>query len=119
MVNNTDPASAVEVKTAVSYMKSGKAPGTDGVSVDMVKGGGDIVVRTLTEIFEGIWEAEEIPGDLKIGLIVILQKGDHSLCNNWTFLSVTCNVFCRVSLVISHGRTDAQRTGSLSERNIL
>ena len=80
MVNNTDPASAVEVKTAVSYMKSGKALGTDGVSADMVKGGGEIVVRTLPEIFEGIWEAEEIPGDWKMGLIVILPKKETIIC---------------------------------------
>jgi len=58
MMNNTDPPSAVEVKIAVSSMKSGKAPGTDGMSADMVKGGGEIVVRTLKGIFEGIWEAE-------------------------------------------------------------
>ena len=51
---NTDPASVEEVRKAVSSMKSGKAPGADGVSADMLKAGREIIVRTLTEIFEGI-----------------------------------------------------------------
>ena len=55
-----------------------------------------------TEIFEGIWETEETPGDWKMGLIVKLpKKGDLSLCKNWrgvTLLSITSKVFSRVIL---------------------
>ena len=39
-------------------MKSGKAQGSDdadGVRADMLKAGREIIVRTLIEIFEGIW----------------------------------------------------------------
>ena len=83
-------------------MKSGKAPGADRVSADMLKAGGEIIVRTLIEVFEGIWEKEEIPSDWKTGLIVKLpKKGDLSMCNNWrgiTLLSVTSKVFSRVIL---------------------
>ena len=55
-----------------------------------------------TEIFEGMWETEETPGDWKMGLIVKLpKKGDLSLCKNWTgitLLSITSKVFSRVIL---------------------
>ena len=44
-------------------MKSGKAPGADGVSAYMLKAGREIIVRTLIEIFEGIWEGKEMPGE--------------------------------------------------------
>ena len=40
---NMDPSTANEVKSAVDNMKSGKAPGADGVSAEMLKAGGDVV----------------------------------------------------------------------------
>ena len=60
---NMDPPTANEVKSAIDNMKSGKAPGADGVSAEMLKAGGDIITETLTEIFKEIWEEEEIPVD--------------------------------------------------------
>ena len=72
------------------------------MSADMLKAGGEIIVRTLIEIFEGIWEEVEIPSDWKTGLIVKLpKKGDLGMCINWrgiTLLSVTSTVFSRVIL---------------------
>ena len=83
-------------------MKSGNAPGADRVSANTLKAGGEIIVRTLIEIFEGIWEKEEIPSDWKTGLIVKLtKKGDRSMCNKWSginLLYVTSKVFSRVIL---------------------
>ena len=105
-----DPPSAEEVRKAVSSMKSGKAPGADGVSADMLKTRGEIIVRTMIENFEGIWEKEEIPNDCKTKLIVKLpKKGDLTLCNNWigiTLLSVTGTVFNRVILDIISAAID-------------
>ena len=66
---NTDPPSAEEVRNAIRTMKSGKAPGADCVSAEMLKDGGEVTMGALTEIFEGIWETEETPGDWKMGLI--------------------------------------------------
>ena len=87
---------ANEVKSAIDNMKSGKTPGADGVSAEMLKAGGDIITETLTEIFKEIWEEEEIPVDWKTGLIVKLpKKGDLSLCKNWrgiTLLSIIVRV---------------------------
>ena len=99
---NTDPPSAEEVRKAIRTMKSGKAPGADCVSADMLKAVGEVTMGALTKIFEGIWETEETPGDWKMGLIVKLpKKGDLSLCKNWrgiTLLSITSKVFSRVIL---------------------
>ena len=44
-------------------MKSGKAPGADCVSAEMLKAGADVITETLTETFKEIWEEEEIPVD--------------------------------------------------------
>ena len=53
---NMDPPTANEVKSAIDNMKSGEAPGADGVSAEMLKAGGDVITETLTEIFKEIWE---------------------------------------------------------------
>ena len=82
-------------------MKSGKAPGADGVNAEMLKTG-DVITETLTEIFKKKWEEEEIPVGWKTGLIVKLSnKGNIRLCANWrgiTLRSITSTVFCSVIL---------------------
>ena len=99
---NMDPPTANEVKSAIDNMKSGKAPGADGVSAEMLKAGGGVITETFPEIFKEIWEEEEIPVDWKTGLIVKLpKKGNLSHCKNWrgiTLLSITSKVFSRVIL---------------------
>ena len=83
LLANMDPPTANEVKAAIDKMKSGKAPGADSISAEMLKAGGDIITETLTEIFKEIWEEEEIPVDWKTGLIVKLpKKGNLSVCKN-------------------------------------
>ena len=63
---------------------SGKAPGADAVSAEMLKAGGDVITETLTESFKEIWEEEKMTVDWKTGLIVKLpKKGNTSLCKNW------------------------------------
>ena len=75
------PPTANDVKSEIGNMKSVKAPGAHGVSVEILKEGGYVITETLTEIFKEIWEEEEIAVDWKTGFIVKLQKkGNLSLC---------------------------------------
>ena len=96
---NMDPPTANEVKSAIYNMKPGKAPGADGV---MLKAVGDVIIETITEIFNEIWEEEEIPVDWKtVPIVKLPKKGNLSLCKIWrgiTLLSITSNVFSRVIL---------------------
>lgn len=74
-------------------MNSGKAPGADNVSEVLLKAGGDVTAGALTEIFEHIWEAEEIPGDWKTGLMVKLpKKRDLSSCTNCTVITLFSSI---------------------------
>ena len=50
---NMDPPTANEVKSAIDNMKSGKVPGADGVSAEMLKAGGDVITETLNRDFQG------------------------------------------------------------------
>ena len=58
---NMDTPTANEVKSAIDNMKSGKAPGADGITAEMLKAGGDVITETPTEIFREIWEEEDNP----------------------------------------------------------
>ena len=49
---NKDPPTANKVKSAIDHMNSGKAPGADGVSAEILKAGGDVITQTLRD-FQG------------------------------------------------------------------
>ena len=98
----TDPPSLEEVTAAIKAMKSGKAPGADGVTAEILKADVNVTAPILTEIFKQIWEEGQIPEVWKTGLIFKLpKKGDLGDCNNWrgiTLLSLTSKVFSRIVL---------------------
>ena len=71
---NTDQPTLEEVKMAIKVMKSGKAPGSDGATAEMLKVEDTVTPRLLTQIFSDIWETVNIPEDWKMGLIVKLPK---------------------------------------------
>ena len=44
--------------------KSGKAAGPDGIPAGVFKAGGVILMKTLLELFQRIWNNEKITDDL-------------------------------------------------------
>ena len=98
----TDPPSKAEVLRALRAMKSGKAPGVDGILTEMLKADADAATDVLTDLFGSIWLSETIPADWCKGLIIKLpKKGDLSNCDNWrgiTLLSLPSKIFCRILL---------------------
>ena len=66
-----------EIRKAVRNMKNGKATGLDSITVEMLKTDIDMTTNALHELFQNIWDQEEIPDDWSKGLIVKLpKKGD-------------------------------------------
>ena len=86
--------------TAVKALKSGKAPGADRITVEMLKADVTVTAPILTEIFRQVWESKQVPEAWKTGLIFKLaKKGDLGDCSNWrgiTLLSLTSKVFSRI-----------------------
>jgi hypothetical protein len=54
------PTSIQEVKKAVNQMKSRKAQGNDEVAVNVLKVGGERVIRWFLEFFTDVWENEPL-----------------------------------------------------------
>ena len=57
------PLSEEEIHTAISKLTSGRAPGLDGITLEMLSLGGDATVRWLKAIFDTIWATESVPED--------------------------------------------------------
>ena len=52
------PLSEEEIITAISELRSGKAPGVDGISLEMLSLGEDASIHWLKSIFDAIWATE-------------------------------------------------------------
>ena len=66
-----------EVERAIKRMKRHKAQGVDGITSDIIKLGGPMVLTYLTNIFNNILKTKQIPDSWHEAKIVILfKKGD-------------------------------------------
>lgn len=73
-----------EVKSAIKNLKSRKAPGPDGLYIELFKADVDLVTSHLHPIVSHLWETGEIPAEMKEALLIKLpKKGDLSLTKNW------------------------------------
>ena len=59
----------------MNKVKDGKAAGSDGVHTEMIKAGGDEVLKWLVRLFNACWINGEVPTDWKEAMIVPLYKG--------------------------------------------
>ena len=41
--------------------KNGKAAGSHGISYEMYKNGGEVMIDRMTELFNQVWEEERMP----------------------------------------------------------
>ena len=93
-----------ELKKAVNFLSSGKAPGKDGIPSDIIKVGKDTdLLRHLYELLCQCWKEGTIPHDMCDANIITLykNKGDRSECNNYrgiSLLSTVGKTFARVIL---------------------
>ena len=100
---DTQPPDLIEVRAAVSRLKSGRAAGVCNIPAELLKAGGDTVLRELVAVFGNIWKTCDIPPEWRRSIIVPLYKGkgDRRDCGNYrgiSLLSVPGKIFARVLL---------------------
>ncbi|KAK3889840.1 hypothetical protein Pcinc_006166 [Petrolisthes cinctipes] len=66
------------VRKAIGKLKMGKAPGVDGITAEMLKCGGEVVVEWMLQLCTLAWRQEEVPEDCRRAIIVSLYKGKGS-----------------------------------------
>ena len=94
------PEFAEEVERAIKRMKRHKAQGVDGITSDIIKLGGPIVLTYLTNIFNNILKTKQIPDSWHEAKIVFLfKKGDPKDIKNYrpiSLLSHSYKIFTRL-----------------------
>jgi len=71
------PITELEVKSAIKQLKNRKSPGIDGITSELIKAGGDMMIKTLTILFNKIIINETPPDDWsKMVVTTIHKKGD-------------------------------------------
>ena len=89
-----------EIRRAIVRLKRGKAAGVCGIQGEMLKAGGDTIVRWLHIIFNVVWETGKAPEDWQKAVIVAIhKKGSKKLCKNYrgiSLLSIPGKVFAKI-----------------------
>ena len=55
-------------------MSGGKAPGSDSILAEVYRAGGPLLIGKLTELYQSMWNQEEIPQGFQDALIIHLYK---------------------------------------------
>ena len=74
-----------EIVEAIQSMKSGKATGPSEVSVEMIVASGEIGVKVMMELCQGVLDVRAIPDEWKTSVIVPIfkGKGDVMSCGSY------------------------------------
>ena len=73
-----------DVKQSVRNLKSNKAPGADGIHLELMKYRGNKLLNRLYELVRQIWEEERVPEEWKETIIVpIPKRGDRERRENY------------------------------------
>ena len=83
-----------ELLLALRQLKAGKATGPDGLSVEMLRAGGQRLHKLLLDLINLIITTRNIPEQLIVSEIILLfKKGDLRDCGNYRPISLLCHVY--------------------------
>ncbi|XP_014475534.1 PREDICTED: uncharacterized protein LOC106744909 [Dinoponera quadriceps] len=73
-----------EVREDIIEMKMGKAGGWNGISPELMKYGGEVVVKWMIKICQQAWNTQKIPKDWEKNIIIPIHKKGSTLdCANY------------------------------------
>jgi hypothetical protein len=75
-------------------LRNNKAPGADNMPAELLKYGGDEVVRLIHKLIMDIWEKEYVPKEWQKSIICpIYKKGDKFECMNYRGIALLCTAY--------------------------
>lgn len=78
-----------EVRKAVQRLKNNKSPGNDGMVGEMIKYGGEPVVREMHQICRAAFKEGRTPEEWKKSIIIVLHKKGSTLeCGNYRTIAL-------------------------------
>ena len=116
-LNEEDPQDILyaEVQRVIGALKSNKSPGSDGITGEMLKAGGEPLARQIHELCNKAWHEGTIPEEWSKSILVpIPKKGDLSQCSNYRTISLI-NHTGKILLTVLLNRLKSQLDPYLSE----
>ena len=96
-----------EVEWAIKQLKDNKAPGQDGIPIEMVKAGDGVMTKTITKICNNIWTTGKWPADWKSSVFIpLFKKGDAKECENYRTIAMISHI-SKILLKIIHKRMES------------
>ena len=89
-ITKQGPIKKREIRQAIGRLKGGKAPGIDGVTAEMLKAGGEVVVEWLHWVCCLSWEQGVVPEEWVQAIIIPIYKGKgcRSDCSSYRGVSL-------------------------------
>ena len=98
--------SHAEVRKAINEIKSSKAPGSDGIPIELLKATGEEGIHVMTTLCQQIWDTGIWPLDWKKTVYIpIPKKGDPRVCANNRTIALISHA-SKVMLKIIQGRME-------------
>ena len=83
------PILECEVRNAILNLKNDKSPGPDNILSELLKYGGESLIKIFTTMCQQIWKSKKRPCQWTKSLIIqIPKKGDSRKCSNYRTLSL-------------------------------
>ncbi|VEN37593.1 unnamed protein product [Callosobruchus maculatus] len=78
------PPTISEIREIIKKIKNNKTPGSDNITAEMFKYGGEALEVHMYNMIKNIWIKEELPEDWREAIICpIYKKGDKADCHNY------------------------------------
>lgn len=106
-----------EVEIIVKNLKNNKAKGSDGIVNEQLKYGGEILLKQLTILFNGIIQKQKIPQNWRYSNIILLfKKGNRHKIENYRPISLSSTlskvfskiIFSRISNILNFNQPKEQ-----------
>ena len=104
-----------EVRRAIQRLKNNKSPGNDGITGEMIKHGGDIIIQEMHQLCNAIWKEGRTPAEWKKSILVVLHKKGSALeCNNYRTIALMSHLG-KVLMTVLTERLRSQTEEHLSD----
>ena len=94
-----------EVEWAIKQLKDNKAPGQDGIPIELIKAGEDATIKIITNICNNLWKTGKWREDWKGSTFIpIFKKRDARSCDNYNSFNTHTS---KIQLKIIHQRMES------------
>lgn len=97
-----------EIVSAIKSLRSNKAAGPDNIPPDLLMADPNTSSRLIFPLIKKFWDCENLPSELKEGIIVKLpKKGNLTECRNWRGITLLNSITKILAHIISKRLADS------------